>query len=52
MKYRLFFAWQSQNRKAYSYIKNQLLEAIKSYLDYCDLHLEYEDQLQSITIVD
>lgn len=29
-----------------------IIEAIKSYLDYCDLHLEYEDQLQSITIVD
>ena len=24
MKYRLFFAWQSQNRKAYSFIKKQL----------------------------
>lgn len=29
-----------------------ILLATKSYLDYCDLHLEYEDQLQSITIVD
>ena len=29
-----------------------IIGAIKSYLDYCDLYLEYEDQLQSITIID